>query len=83
MYSLRMSAWIVPDRRSRGIGPAALVPALGRGDVEREHDRGGRVDRHRDGHLAEVDPGEQGLHVVERVDRHTLAADLALGARVV
>ena len=33
--------------------------------------------------LAEVDPGEQRLHVIQRVDRHALAADLAQRARVV
>ena len=32
---------------------------------------------------AEIDPGEQRLHVVQRVDRHALAADLAQRARVV
>ena len=43
----------------------------------------GGVDRHRHRHLAEVDAGEQRLHVVERVDGDALAADLAEGARVV
>ena len=37
-------------------------------DVEGHHDRGRRVDRHRHRHVAEVDPAEQVLHVVERVD---------------
>ena len=43
----------------------------------------GRVDRHRHRDVAEVDAGEQRLHVVERVDRHALAADLAERARMV
>ena len=49
---------------------------LRRDDVERHHDRRGRVDRHRHRDRAEVDAPEQRLHVVERVDRHTLATDL-------
>ena len=76
MYSLRMSAWIVP-----AVPRDAVL--LGGDDVVGEHDRRRRVDRHRDGHLAEVDPGEQRLHVVERVDRHALATDLAQRAHVV
>ena len=72
MYSLRMSAWIVPRRRSAGI-----PRCLGRGDVEGEHHDGGRVDRHRDGDLAEVDAVEQRRHVVDGVDGDALAADLA------
>ena len=51
MYSLRMSAWIVPLRRS-----ARDPLLLGRDDVEGHHDRRRRVDRHRDADLAEVDP---------------------------
>jgi hypothetical protein len=57
------------------LGADALV--LGGDDVVGEHDRRGRVDRHRHGDLAEVDAGEQVLHVVEGVDRDALAADLA------
>ncbi len=56
---------------------------LGDRDVEGEQDRGGGVDRHRGRDLAERDPGEQRLHVGERVDRDPLAADLALRALVV
>ena len=56
---------------------------LGRHHVEGHHDRGRRVDGHRHGDLAEVDAAEQRLHVVERVDRHALAADLAERAHVV
>ena len=43
----------------------------------------GRVDRHRDADVAEVDALEQRLHVVERVDGDALAPDLAERARVV
>ena len=73
-----MSVWIVPASRS---GADAL--ALRRDHVEGQHHRRRRVDRHRRRHLAHVDPAEQRLHVVERVDRHALAAHLALRARVV
>ena len=50
---------------------------LGRHHVEGHHDRRRRVDGHRHRDLAEVDAAEQRLHVIERVDRHALAADLA------
>ena len=50
MYSLRMSVWIVPASCSGG---DAL--ALGGDDVEREHHRRRRVDRHRGRHLAHRD----------------------------
>ena len=50
---------------------------LADGDVEREQDRRGRVDRHRGADVAERDPAEERLHVLERVDRDTLPADLA------
>ena len=56
---------------------------LGRDHVEGEQDRGGRVDRHRDGHLVERDSVEQGLHVVDRVEGDALHAHLAQRARVV
>ena len=78
MYSFRMSVWIVPPSLSRG---DALL--LGHADVEREQDRGGPADRHRDRDLAERDAAEQRLHVVERVDRDALAPDLAERAGVV
>ena len=78
MYSLRMSVWIVPRRCSAG--HALLLPDS---DVEREQDRRRRVDRHRGRDVAERDPAEERLHVLERVDRHPLAADLALRPRVV
>jgi hypothetical protein len=66
-----MSAWI---------GHAGV---LGGDDVEGEHDRRRRIDRHRDRHVAERDAGEQRFHVVERVDRHALAPDLTQRARMV
>ena len=69
------------DRAREPLGPDAL--ALRRHHVERQHHRRRRVDRHRGRDLAHVDPGEQRLHVVERVDRHALAADLALRAHMV
>ena len=78
MYSLRMSVWIVPRRCSRR---DALL--LADRDVEREQDRRRRVDRHRGRDVAERDAAEERLHVLERVDRDALAADLALRARVV
>ena len=71
-----MSAWIVPAEPLRR---DALL--LRRDDVEREHDRGGAVDRQRHPDLAEVDPRVEVLHVVERVDRDALAADLAEAER--
>ncbi len=78
MYSLRMSAWIVPDRRFRSQPRDARE-----GHVHREQDPRGRIDGHRDRDALEVDVGEQRLHVVEGVHRHALAADLAERARVV
>ena len=52
-------------------------------DVEREQDRRRRVDRHRRRNFTERNPLEQRRHVLERVDRHALAPDLALRPRVV
>ena len=69
------------DRPAETFG--ADAPALGRHHVEREHDRRRRVDRHRDGHLVEWDPGEQRLHVRQRVDRHALPAHFPQRTRVV
>ena len=72
------------DRSGQALGRRGVLRiARGGGDVESEHDRGGCVDGHRNGHLAEVDAGEQRLHVVERVDGGALAPDLAERARVV
>ncbi len=72
MYSLRMSFWSVPPRRS--IGHPLL---LGHDQVLREDDRRRRVDGHRRGHAAEVDAVEQGAHVLDGVDGDAAAADLA------
>ena len=79
-----MSAWIVPESACGGTGSAVPVTVeLGGDDEVGEHDRGGGVDRHRHRHVAEVDAGEERLHVVERVDRDALAPDLAERARVI
>ena len=51
--------------------------------VEQQQAGGGGVDGHRGGDLIEGDPVEGGAHVVDRVDRHPGAADLAEAARVV
>ncbi len=51
--------------------------------VHRQQDPGARVDRHGDADLFEVYPLEERLHVVEHVDRHALAADLAPAHAVV
>ena len=56
---------------------------LGQRDVHREQDPRGRVDRHRHGDLLEIDALEERLHIVEHVDRHAFAADLAEPSRVV
>ena len=64
------------DRAAQPVG--GDPPRLRGRDVEGEHHDGRRVDRHRDGDLAEVDAVEQRRHVVERVDGDALAADLAV-----
>ena len=69
------------DRAAQPVGGHAA--ALGRDDVEGEHDRRRRVDRHRHADLAEVDAVKQRLHVVERVDGDALAADLPERQRMV
>ena len=56
---------------------------LGDGDVHRQQHGGGRVDRHRRGDRAEVDPREEVLHVGEGVDGDTAPPDLAERVRVV
>ena len=53
------------------------------GDVEREQDGGGRVDRHRRRHAIERDAVEQRGHVFDRVDRDTDAADFTGGERMI
>ena len=50
--------------------------ALGGRDVQREQDGRRRVDGHRRAHGPERDPGEQGLHVGQRADRHADPAHL-------
>ncbi len=77
-YSLSRSFWIVPPICCAG-DPLLLGDQL----VEAEQDRRGRVDGHRGGDGVEREPGEQQLHVLERVDRHTDLADLALRAGMV
>ena len=69
------------DRPAEPVGADPVL--LGGDDVEGQQDRGRRVDRHRDRHPVERDAGEQGLHVVDRVDRDALHADLAERAVVV
>ncbi len=64
-------------------GAGGARAGLGGGDVEGEHDRRGRVDRHRDADRAEVDAAEQRLHVIQRVHSHTLTSYLSESARVV
>ena len=78
MYSLSTSFCVVP--RSCSLGDALL---LAHELVEQQQHRGGRVDRHRRGDLVERDPVERRAHVVDRVDGHARAPDLAQAARVV
>ena len=73
-----MSFWTVPRSASAGV---ALL--LGDELVQEQEQRRGRVDRHRGRDLGERDPGEEELHVVERVDRDAGAPHLADGGRVV
>jgi len=64
--------------------PVEVAPALTRqSDVHRQQDPRGRIDRHRHRDPLEVDAVEQVPDVGERVDRHTFAAHLAFGERVV
>ena len=51
--------------------------------VQQQQARRRRVDRHRRRHLVERDAVERRAHVVDRVDRHARAPDLAQAARVV
>ena len=73
-----MSFCTVPDSAASGT-PCRRADR----DVEGEQDDRRRVDRHRGGHAVERDAVEQLLHVVEAVDGHADAADLALRERVV
>ena len=66
-------------------GPAELravdAALLGHHDVHRQQRCGRGVDRHRSCHCVERDAVQQGVHVVDRVDRHAHAPHLARGAR--
>ena len=70
---------VVLDRPGERTGAGALL--LPGHLVEQEQHRGGRVDRHRRGHLAERDAVEQAAHVLDRVDRDPHLADLAVRDR--
>jgi hypothetical protein len=66
----------------RAADPVAGHPlGLRRGNVQRQQDGCGRVDRHRGADLAERQPIEERGHVVEAVDRDADAAHLPLGLR--
>ena len=67
---------MVPDSVARR--PLALPPRDG--DVERQQDDGRGVDRHGRGDAAERNPGEELLHVVERIDGDPDPPDLALAS---
>ena len=70
---------VVLDRPGQRARAGALL--LPHHLVEHEQHRGGRVDRHRGGHLAERYAVEQPAHVVDRVDRDPHLADLAVRDR--
>ncbi len=72
---------VVLDRARDLLGGHALL--LGDELVHQQQDRRRRVDRHRRGDLIERKTLQERPHVVERVDRHTDLADLALGAGVI
>ncbi len=69
------------DRPAQPVARDALL--LTDTHVVGEQDRRRRIDRHRRRHVAERDAAKQRLHVLERVDRDTLTADLAERARVI
>ena len=74
--SLSTSACIVP----RSLGTTSCAePPLGGGDVHRQQDRRGAVDRHRDREVlvVEREAGVEPVHVVDGVDGHAPLADLA------
>ena len=64
-------------------GAARHAALVGHRDVEREQRRRRRVDGHRRRDLAERQPVQEDAHVLDRVDRHADAADLAARQRVV
>ena len=72
---------VVLNRARQARRARALAP--GHGDVERQQDDGRRVDGHRRRDAIERDAVEQRRHVLDRVDRHADAADLAGGERVI
>ena len=76
MYSLSTSFC-----RAAALGRHALL--LADQLVEQQQRRGGRVDRHRGRHVGQRDLVEHAAHVVDRVDGHAGAADLAHAERVV
>ena len=59
------------------------APLLGHGDVHRPDDAGGAVDGLGDGDLIDRDVGVEPVHVLDGVDGHAAAPDLAGGQRVV
>ncbi len=56
---------------------------LADGEIHGPDDGRGRVDGHRDGHIAERDVAEEDLHVLERADGDAALADFAFGGRVI
>ena len=72
---------VVLDRPAQLLRVGALL--LRDGHVEREQDRGRRVDRHRGRDVLEGDPVEQAPHVLDGRDRDAHLADFALGDRIV
>ena len=78
MYSFRMSFCTVPESFSQ---IRALL--LRDGDVQRQQNRGGGVDRHRGRDALERNAVEQRFHVFERIDRHADLAHFAGRARMI
>ena len=56
---------------------------LGHRQVHRPQDRGGRIDGHRDGDVAQRNAAKQNLHILERADRGAALAHLAFRQRVI
>jgi hypothetical protein len=56
---------------------------LGGDDIQRHHRQHRAVHGHRHGHPVERDAGEQGAHVVDRIDRNARHADVAGDPRVI
>ena len=72
---------VVLDRAAKRLARDALLVA--HGDVHRQQDGRGRVDRHRRRHLVERDAVEHRRHVLDGVYRDPRLPDLAGGHRVV